>query len=327
MDNELYHYGIQGMRWGVRRFQNSDGTLTAEGEKRYNKDYGIRGMRWGVRRFQNSDGTLTAAGKKRYNKELESYRADKKKLAEETRKFERVKKNKEKVEKLLADKQALIDQKRKLKAEKKAFKSGSKPDAKSDEPTPEQIEAKKKKVLESRSAKTLYENADLFSNEELTAAYNRLSLENNIKNLAPETVSRGERALDNVIKYGGKVSSILGIASKAKKSIDSMKSSSKDNKGGNEGAKQNNGGNNQSSNKKQSGKSDKEASTNQSQKEAEKAASDAFDRYTERALSSMMKNAKAYAKAASSVNVDGVSTSTAIQLGQAFIAGLLEEPK
>ena len=327
MDNELYHYGIQGMRWGVRRFQNSDGTLTAEGEKRYNKDYGIRGMRWGVRRFQNSDGTLTAAGKKRYNKELASYRADKKKLAEETRKFERVKKNKEKVEKLLADKQALIDQKRKLKAEKKAFKSGAKPDAKSDEPTPEQIEAKKKKVLESRSAKTLYENADLFSNEELTAAYNRLSLENNIKNLAPETVSRGERALDNVIKYGGKVSSILGIASKAKKSLDSMKSSSKDNKGGNEGAKQNNGGNNQSGNKKQSGKSDKEASTNQSQKEAEKAASDAFDRYTERAFSSMMKNAKAYAKAASAVNVDGVSTSTAIQLGQAFIAGLLEEPK
>lgn len=296
MDNELYHYGIQGMRWGVRR-------------------------------FQNSDGTLTAAGKKRYNKELESYRADKKKLAEETRKFERVKKNKEKVEKLLADKQALIDQKRKLEAEKKAFKSGSKPDAKSEEPTPEQIEAKKKKVLESRSAKTLYENADLFSNEELMAAYNRLSLENNIKNLAPKTVSRGERALDNVIKYGGKVSSILGIASKAKKSLDSMKSSSKDNKGGNEGAKQNNGGNNQSGNKKQSGKSDKEAPTNQSRKEAEKAASDAFDRYTERAFSSMMKNAKAYAKAASAVNADGVSTSTAIRLGQAFIAGLLEEPK
>ena len=295
MDNELYHYGIQGMRWGVRR-------------------------------FQNSDGTLTAAGKKRYNKELESYRADKKKLAEETRKFERVKKNTEKVEKLLADKQALIDQKRKLKAEKKAFKR-KKDTIKSDEPTPEQIEAKKKKVLESRSAKTLYENADLFSNEELTAAYNRLSLENNIKNLAPETVSRGERALDNVIKYGGKVSSILGIASKAKKSLDSMKSSSKDNKGENEGAKQNNGGNNQSGNKKQTGKSDKGAPTNQSQKEAEKAASDAFDRYTERAFSSMMKNAKAYAKAASSVNVDGVSTSTAIQLGQAFIAGLLEEPK
>lgn len=36
--NELYHYGIKGMRWGVRRFQNNDGSLTAVGKKRYNVD-------------------------------------------------------------------------------------------------------------------------------------------------------------------------------------------------------------------------------------------------------------------------------------------------
>lgn len=34
MDNELYHYGIRGMRWGVRRFQNKDGSLTSAGRKR-----------------------------------------------------------------------------------------------------------------------------------------------------------------------------------------------------------------------------------------------------------------------------------------------------
>ena len=34
MVNELYHYGIRGMRWGVRRYQNKDGTLTAAGKKR-----------------------------------------------------------------------------------------------------------------------------------------------------------------------------------------------------------------------------------------------------------------------------------------------------
>ena len=32
---ELYHHGIKGQKWGVRRYQNADGTLTAEGKKRY----------------------------------------------------------------------------------------------------------------------------------------------------------------------------------------------------------------------------------------------------------------------------------------------------
>lgn len=34
---ELYHHGIKGQRWGVRRFQNEDGSLTEAGKKRYGK--------------------------------------------------------------------------------------------------------------------------------------------------------------------------------------------------------------------------------------------------------------------------------------------------
>ena len=34
-DDHLAHYGLKGMHWGVRRFQNADGSLTAAGKKRY----------------------------------------------------------------------------------------------------------------------------------------------------------------------------------------------------------------------------------------------------------------------------------------------------
>ena len=37
MENELYHHGIKGMKWGVRRYQNKDGTLTAAGKKQKKK--------------------------------------------------------------------------------------------------------------------------------------------------------------------------------------------------------------------------------------------------------------------------------------------------
>lgn len=41
-DDELYHWGIKGQRWGERRFQNEDGSWTPEGRERYGKGDGER---------------------------------------------------------------------------------------------------------------------------------------------------------------------------------------------------------------------------------------------------------------------------------------------
>lgn len=72
----------------------------------------------------------------------------------------------------------------------------------------EEKETRKNMVLKSRSAKLLYENADLFDYQELQSAYNRLQLERNIKNLSPKDISRGEAFVNNYIKVSNKTSEV-----------------------------------------------------------------------------------------------------------------------
>ncbi len=37
-NNQIWHWGVKGMKWGVRRYQNADGSLTDAGKKRYDRD-------------------------------------------------------------------------------------------------------------------------------------------------------------------------------------------------------------------------------------------------------------------------------------------------
>lgn len=43
--DELYHHGIKGQKWGKRRYQNPDGSLTPEGEARYARKEAVRDRR------------------------------------------------------------------------------------------------------------------------------------------------------------------------------------------------------------------------------------------------------------------------------------------
>ena len=60
VSDELYHHGIKGQKWGVRRYQNEDGSLTPAGRERYGKNLGEygTGKQGVIRKFATGDWLL-----------------------------------------------------------------------------------------------------------------------------------------------------------------------------------------------------------------------------------------------------------------------------
>ena len=61
---ELYHHGIKGQRWGIRRYQNPDGTYTEAGLKRLHK----KDVRWAKRNYNKLYKTTYKKSKKEMKK-------------------------------------------------------------------------------------------------------------------------------------------------------------------------------------------------------------------------------------------------------------------
>lgn len=66
--NELEHHGILGQRWGVRRFQNEDGTLTPAGRRRLEK----RDAKWARKNYDKIEKTA----KQRVKGDLDEYASE-----------------------------------------------------------------------------------------------------------------------------------------------------------------------------------------------------------------------------------------------------------
>lgn len=81
---ELYHHGIQGQKWGIRRYQNPDGTLTAAG--RHRAKQGIRAKYTAENAKKGAKNSMTKFARernqKRYDKKHAKYESIKKELGE-----------------------------------------------------------------------------------------------------------------------------------------------------------------------------------------------------------------------------------------------------
>ena len=73
MENELYHHGVKGQKWGFRRYQNKDGSLTLAGKKRALKIQDQYTRFSNNKKYRDKEGNLTYAGRKKALKMKEKY--------------------------------------------------------------------------------------------------------------------------------------------------------------------------------------------------------------------------------------------------------------
>lgn len=178
--NELYHHGILGQKWGVRRYQNKDGTLTDTGKRRLQSSV----------RFDNSGRVISLnSNDTQYNKlsENEKYETGIRKAKQEI--HSNVAKDYGNLRSVLNDTAGI---------------------ARNSNNINDRYAKRKQEKLKSSM------DLSSMSDEEIRQAVNRLNLERNYKSLMTENVSSGRERLSNILSTAGDVlaigGSVAGIA-------------------------------------------------------------------------------------------------------------------
>lgn len=178
-DDYLAHHGILGMKWGVRRYQNKDGTLTTEGRRR-SQVYGKN--------------PLSAPVKKSSKKKKISDMTDDELIRDNRR-------------------HALEAQYKKNHPEKKSKLQSSKEAIDSGRQLTNQMKNLNQVVKNAQKRKSTI-NLSEMTDDDLRRLINRKNLEQQYRNITyePDKIDKGQAMVDEILDYGGAALAITSSA-------------------------------------------------------------------------------------------------------------------